>query len=39
VLQAQRDRLVELRDRGTIGNDNMLRVLHDLDLEVSRLEI
>jgi hypothetical protein len=30
---------VELRDRGTIGNDVLQRVVRDLDLEDSRLEI
>lgn len=38
VLDAQRRRLVELRDRGEIPNEVMHRVEHDLDLEDSRLD-
>src|SRR4051794_1237365 len=39
VLGAQRDALVNLRDDGTISNDVMNRVIRELDLEESRLEI
>jgi CPA1 family monovalent cation:H+ antiporter len=39
VLAAQRDSLVRLRDEGTISNQVMNRVIQDLDLEESRLEI
>jgi CPA1 family monovalent cation:H+ antiporter len=39
VLGAQRDALVNLRDDGTISNDVMNRVMRELDLEESRLEI
>jgi Na+/H+ antiporter len=39
VLAAQRDALVKLRDDGTISSDVMNRVLRELDLEESRLEI
>jgi Na+/H+ antiporter len=39
VLSAQRDALVRLRDEGTISNDVMNRVMRELDLEESRLEI
>jgi Na+/H+ antiporter len=39
VLGAQRDALVELRREGTISNETMNRVIRDLDLEESRLEI
>jgi CPA1 family monovalent cation:H+ antiporter len=39
VLSAQRDALVDLRDDGTISNDVMNRVIRELDLEESRLEI
>jgi Na+/H+ antiporter len=39
VLAAQRDALVRLRDEGTISNDVMNRVIRELDLEESRLEI
>jgi len=39
VLAAQRDALVELRRDGTISNETMNRVIQELDLEESRLEI
>jgi CPA1 family monovalent cation:H+ antiporter len=39
VLAAQRDALVELRREGTISNETMNRVIQELDLEESRLEI
>ena len=39
VLGAQRDALVELRREGTISNETMNRVIQELDLEESRLEI
>jgi Na+/H+ antiporter len=39
VLGAQREALVSLRDEGTISNDVMNRVIRELDLEESRLEI
>jgi CPA1 family monovalent cation:H+ antiporter len=39
VLGAQRDALVELRRQGTISNETMNRVIQELDLEESRLEI
>ena len=39
VLGAQRDALVELRREGQISNETMNRVIRELDLEESRLEI
>jgi CPA1 family monovalent cation:H+ antiporter len=39
LLLAQRQRLIELRDEGIIGDDAMHRIERDLDLEESRLEI
>jgi monovalent cation/hydrogen antiporter len=39
VLGAQRDALVELRRAGQISNETMNRVIRELDLEESRLEI
>jgi Na+/H+ antiporter len=39
VLGAQRDALLELRSDGSLSNEVMLRVLRELDLEESRLEI
>ena len=39
MLGAQRDALVELRREGTISNETMNRVIRELDLEESRLEI
>jgi CPA1 family monovalent cation:H+ antiporter len=39
LLVAQRQRLIQLRDDGTIGDDAMHRIERDLDLEESRLEI
>jgi CPA1 family monovalent cation:H+ antiporter len=39
VLGAQRDALVEMRNSGGISNEAMNRILRELDLEESRLEI
>jgi CPA1 family monovalent cation:H+ antiporter len=39
VLGAQRDALLQARHDGTISNETMNRVLTELDLEESRLEI
>jgi CPA1 family monovalent cation:H+ antiporter len=39
VLGAQRDALVRLRDRGELSNQAMNRLVQELDLEESRLEI
>jgi CPA1 family monovalent cation:H+ antiporter len=39
VLTAQRERLVELRNRGEISNEVMHRLERELDLEDERLEI
>ena len=39
VLGAQRDALVALRRDGTISNETMNRIIQELDLEESRLEI
>ncbi len=39
VLAAQRDALVHLRNDGEISNETMNRVIRELDLEESRLEI
>ena len=39
VLAAQREALVRLRDSGEISNEVMNRVINELDLEESRLEI
>jgi CPA1 family monovalent cation:H+ antiporter len=39
VLAAQRDALVHLRNGGEISNETMNRVIRELDLEESRLEI
>jgi CPA1 family monovalent cation:H+ antiporter len=39
VLDAQREELVRLRDRGEISNDVMHRLERELDLEDERLEI
>jgi CPA1 family monovalent cation:H+ antiporter len=39
VLAAQREALVDARGEGTISNETMNRVMTDLDLEESRLEI
>ena len=39
VIGAQRDALVRMRNEGRISNEVMNRVVHDLDLEESRLEI
>jgi monovalent cation/hydrogen antiporter len=39
VLGAQRDALLRLRSDGGVSNEVMLRVMHEFDLEESRLEI
>jgi monovalent cation/hydrogen antiporter len=39
VLAAQREALVRLRDEGTISNETMNRIMREMDLEESRLEI
>ena len=39
VIGAQRDALVEMRNSGEISNEVMNRILRELDLEESRLEI
>ena len=39
VLQAQRDALLRMRSERKLSNDVMLRILRELDLEESRLEI
>jgi CPA1 family monovalent cation:H+ antiporter len=39
VLEAQRRRVVELRNEGRINDEVMHRIERDLDLEDSRLEI
>ncbi|HEY6694307.1 MAG TPA: hypothetical protein VI006_15760, partial [Solirubrobacteraceae bacterium] len=39
VLSAQRDTLVDLRNRGEISNEVMHRLERELDLEEERLEI
>ena len=39
VLAAQREALVRLRSDGEISNEAMNRILRELDLEESRLEI
>jgi len=39
LLEAQRKRLVNMRDDGSIGDGVMHRIERDLDLEESRLEI
>lgn len=39
VLGAQRDALVQMRGEGTISNETMNRIIQELDLEESRLEI
>jgi CPA1 family monovalent cation:H+ antiporter len=38
VLSAQRDALLQMRSEGTLSNEAMNRILHELDLEESRLE-
>jgi monovalent cation/hydrogen antiporter len=38
VLWAQRDALLQMRSEGTLSNEVMNRILHELDLEESRLE-
>jgi len=38
VLAAQRDELVRMRGAGELSNEAMNRILHELDLEESRLE-
>jgi len=39
VLQAQREALLRLRSDRKLSNEVMNRILHELDLEESRLEI
>ncbi len=39
LLDAQRQRLVKMRDDGSIGDEVMHRIERDLDLEESRLEV
>jgi CPA1 family monovalent cation:H+ antiporter len=39
VLAAQREALLDLRDEGTISNEVMNRIVREMDLEESRLEI
>ncbi|HYJ66923.1 MAG TPA: Na+/H+ antiporter [Nocardioidaceae bacterium] len=39
VLQAQREALVRMRDNGELSNEAMNRIIRELDLEESRLEI
>jgi len=39
LLEAERVRIVELRNEGTISNDVMRKVARDLDLEDSRLDV
>ncbi len=39
VIEAQRERVIELRDRGEINDDVLRRIENELDLEDSRLEI
>ena len=39
LLEAQRDELIEMRDRGEINDDVLRRLERELDLEDSRLEI
>ena len=38
VSAAQRDALLELRDGGSLSNTTLNRLVHELDLEESRLE-
>jgi len=39
LLEAERHAVVELRNTGEISDEVMRRVEHDLDLEVSRLDV
>jgi CPA1 family monovalent cation:H+ antiporter len=39
VLAAQRDALLKMRAEGDLSNEAMNRILRELDLEESRLEI
>ena len=39
VIAAQRQALVQMRGEGDLSNEAMLRILRELDLEESRLEI
>jgi CPA1 family monovalent cation:H+ antiporter len=39
LLDAQRHRLIRMRDEGSIGDEAMHRIERDLDLEESRLEV
>jgi len=38
VLQAQREALLRMRSDGKLSNEAMNRILHELDLEESRLD-
>jgi hypothetical protein len=38
-LQAQREALLNMRSDGKLSNETMNRILRELDLEESRLEI
>jgi monovalent cation/hydrogen antiporter len=39
VLRAQREALLRIRSNGELANEMMNRILRELDLEESRLEI
>jgi hypothetical protein len=39
VLEAQREALLRMRSEGKVSNEAMNRILRELDLEESRLEI
>jgi hypothetical protein len=39
VLRSQREALLRMRSEGKLSNEVMNRILHELDLEESRLEI
>jgi hypothetical protein len=39
VLQSQRDALIAMRRKGELSNEGLNRILRDIDLEESRLEI
>ena len=39
VLQSQRESLIALRRDGELSNEGLNRILRDIDLEESRLEI
>ena len=38
MLQAQREALLRMRSDGKLSNEAMNRILHELDLEESRLD-